>query len=86
MKENWWTKLTDRVIEEELDSVDAYIEEFIDPIADIGSPAQVLGKPYDEWTTEDLAALSRIYDPNALNKYIASKEISKLYELEKEVK
>ncbi len=87
MKENWWVSLVDEIIEEKLDAADAFIKDFIDPIGDIGSPAMVIDKPYDEWTPQDLQRLAQIYqrDQDTLNKYIASKEISKLYELEKEV-
>lgn len=87
MRENWWVELVDEVIEEKLNAADAYIKEFIDPIGDIGSPAKVIDKPYDEWTSEDIQMLAQIYqqDQETLNKYIASKEISKLYELEREV-
>ena len=87
MKENWWVELVDEVIEEKLAAADAFIEDFIDPIGDIGSPAKVIDKPYDEWTPQDLQRLAQIYqqDPDTLSKYIASKEISKLYDLEQEV-
>ena len=85
MKENWWVELVDEVIKEKLDAADVYIKDFIEPIGDIGSPAMVIDKPYNEWTPQDFQQVSQIYDPKALEKYIASKEISKLYELEKEV-
>ena len=87
MKENWWLELVDEVVEEGLKSVDDFVEDFIDPIADIGSPAKVIDKPYNEWTPEDIRMVAQIYqqDQETLEKYIAGKEISKLYNLEQEV-
>ena len=60
-------------------------KELIDPIADIGNPEDIIGKPYAEWTPEDISALKQVYvyDIEPLEKFISGKEIDKLFETQK---
>lgn len=82
-EEGDFISLIDKVIEEKLDAADAFIKEFIDPIGDVGSPVDVMGKPYEEWNEQDWARLGQIYlDKERLEKFIFNKEYAKLQELE----
>ena len=76
--------LIDKVIEEKLDAADKFIESYIDPIADVGSPTDVVGKPYGEWNEQDWAKVSQAFDKEKLEKFIFNKEFTKLQELEQE--
>lgn len=71
------------IIELKLKAVDQYIEDVIDPIADVGSPEKLIGKKYKEWTPQDLQMMSMIYGEK-LEKYIFNKEYKNLMELEQE--
>ena len=85
LKEGFLISLIDKVIEEKLDDADAFIKSFIKPIADIGSPVDVIGKPYEQWNEQDLMRLSQMYDKEKLERFIFTKEYSKLVELESSI-
>jgi len=53
----------------------------IDPIADVGNPEEIIGKPYEQWTPQDIQKLQSVYvyDIEPLEKFVASKEIDKLF-------
>jgi len=58
------------------------IQEIVDPIAKIDNPEKIIGKPYAQWTPQDLQTLQGVYvyDIEPLEKFVASKEIDKLFE------
>ena len=60
---------------------DEIINEIVDPMAKIPSPEKILGKPYEQWTPQDVQTLQGIYvyDVEPLNKFIGSKEIDELF-------
>lgn len=80
-------KMTDEIMKDLLALADESIVEMIKPILDLASPEKVIGKKYDQWTPQDLQRASMAYqlEPDILNKFIAKKEITKLYELEEKV-
>jgi len=85
MKEIPFTTAIDRFLEVKLKAVDKLIEELIEPLADIGSPEKLIGKPYETWTPQDLSMLAQIYgkqEPNPLSDLIFKKEYSAVLELE----
>lgn len=79
-----WTVLVEEAIKETLDAAEAYVKEFIKPIADVGNPEKVMGKPYEEWTEQDKMTAGEIYGPDSevLNRFIFNKEYKVLKELE----
>ncbi len=85
-KSHWWIELVDEVLSEAKESADAFIKEFLDPIGDIGNPEKVLGKPYAEWTPQDIIRLRNIYgkDHKRLDKFIFNKAYEELTKLEAE--
>jgi hypothetical protein len=81
-------EVTDQVIKEELEAVDRLIEDLVEPLADVGNPEKLIGKPYDLWTLQDKQMLGKIYgtgNNTPLANLIFRREYSKLKELEKEV-
>ncbi|GAG79398.1 unnamed protein product [marine sediment metagenome] len=88
MKETPFTRAVDEVVELKLKAVDAYIEEVIEPLSDVGNPEKLIGKKYEDWTPVDRQLLIRVYgtnEPNPLSNLIFRKEYEKVLELEGEV-
>jgi len=83
-KGNEWIDLVDETIQEALDDADAYIKEYIEPIADIGNPEKILGKKYKDWTREDKILAARIYGSKSpiLERFFFNEEYKALRELE----
>lgn len=87
VKKHWWIELVDEVLLEVKAEADAFIKEFIKPIGDIGNPERVIGKPYAEWTPQDLMRLRSMYgkDQTKLDKFIFDKAFEELQTLEEAV-
>jgi len=87
MKETTLTRAINEVIELKLKAVDLFIEEVIEPLGELGNPEQLIGKKYEDWTSNDLQLLGQVYgkEPNALSKLIFTKEFEKVKALESEV-
>ena len=86
MKEDEFSKIIDEIIELKVRIADEFIEDVIEPLADIGNPEKLLGKPYEQWTPQDLQMLGSLYgeEPNPLSDLIFKKEYEKVKALEKE--
>ena len=89
MEETVFTQAVKEVIEVKLKAIDEYLENFIEPIANIGSPEKLVGAPYEEWKNNQfiLQKLSQIYgeqEPNPLSELIYRKTIEEVRELEGE--
>jgi hypothetical protein len=87
MNETKFTKALDHVIKLELDAIDRIFAEEIAPLTNFGNPEEVIGKKYEMWQPQDFQILGQMYgnEPNALSKFIAGKEIDKMYAAEAEV-
>ena len=87
VKKHWWIELVNEVLLEAKAEADAFIKEFIKPIGDIGNPEKVIGKPYAEWTPQDLMRLKSIYgkDQKRLDKFIFDQAYKDLLELEETI-
>lgn len=72
------------VIALKLAAVDRFIEEVIEPVAEIGSPEKLIGKKYDDWTPQDKMMMSQVYG-GELEGFIFDKEYEKVLGLEQEV-
>lgn len=87
MKQTELTEAIDKVIELKLKAADRLIEELIEPLADLGSPEDLIGKPFESWTPEELAMLVKIYgreEPNLLSNLIFRKTYDRVKALEQE--
>ncbi len=82
MSKPFLTQAAEEVIALKLKAVDEWIENIVEPLADIGNPEKMIGKPYGTWTPEDLQTLYAIYG-KALEKFIFNKELKYIQELEK---
>ena len=80
-------KAADKVVQFKLDAVDKLIADMVEPLADVGNPEKVIKKPYEQWTPDDLAMLTKIYgqsDPSPLTNLIFRKEKARVEALERE--
>ncbi len=80
-------QVIDEVVELKLKAVDRIIEEFIDPIGEIGNPEKLIGKKYEEWNPQDVQRLSQVYgtgDDTPLSKLIFKRVYDKVKQLEAE--
>jgi len=85
VREHKFVKATREVIALKMRAIDEYIEEIIEPLADIGNPEKLIGKKYEEWTPQDRALLSQVYgtnEPNVLSDFIFRKEYKNVLSLE----
>lgn len=78
-----YDKYTDEIIQKTKEQADEYIRENIDPVAKIGNPEKIIGKPYKFWDELDREVLRRIYvySPEDLQTFINKKEVEKLWEM-----
>ena len=85
MKPTKLTQAIEKVVGAKVRAVEQVVKELIDPLAKLGNPEELIGKPYEQWTPMDLAMLSQIYgsdNDTPLAKLIFNREYSKLQELE----
>jgi len=85
VKKTPFLKAIDAVVELKLKAADEYIEGIVEQIADVGSPEKLIGKKYEEWTTQDRQMLSQIYgveEPNPLSELIFRKSYKEVKDLE----
>ena len=82
MNKKLFLKAIDRVIELKLKAADIFIKEMVEVLGDIGTPEQVVGKKYADWTMEDMAMLQTVFPPEELNAFIAKRAVKELLELE----
>lgn len=77
----------DRAIEVKLKAVDQLVKELVEPLEDVGNPEQLLGKPYESWSPQELAMMISIYgkeEPNPLSNLIFRKKYEEVKQLEQE--
>ena len=82
------TEAIQRVVDIKLKALDKVIEDLVEPLADVGNPEKVIGKPYEQWLPEDFTLLTQIYgtgENTPLTTLIFNKEYKKLKEKEREV-
>jgi len=87
MKETDLTLAIEKMVAVKIEAVDRFIREYIEPIADVGNPEQLIKKPYEQWTPQDLQMLGKIYgetEPNPLSNLIFRKKYDEVRKLEEE--
>ena len=85
MKQTDLTLAIDEVVQLKMMAIDKLIEELVEPISDIGSPEDLIKKPYEQWTPQDLQMMSTIYgtaEPSPLSNLIFRKKYEEVKELE----
>ena len=86
-REEWFADMVQELIDEELEAIDELVKEFVEPIAAVGNPEDLIGKHYRYWTPEDLQKLIGIYgksDDSPLARVIFNREYEELKEKEAE--
>jgi hypothetical protein len=87
VKDTLFTKALEEVIEEDMKAIDAVIEEDIEVLAELGNPEKLIGKPYEEWTPQDIQQLKQVYgNDETLNKFMFNKEYKEVLAMEAELK
>ncbi len=87
MKQIDFTKAAEEVAKLSLEAIDRFVDEIVTPLSDVGSPENLIGKKYSEWTPQDLQLLIAIYgqsDDSPLARLIFSREYSKVKQMEAE--
>ena len=79
-----FSKVVDEIVESKLRIADEFIKDVVEPLANIGNPEKLLGKPYEQWTPQDLQMLGAIYgkEPNPLSVLIFKKEYKIVRDME----
>ena len=81
----------DRAVQEaitlQMKAVDIVMKEVVEPIADVGPPEEVLGKPYEMWSTQDFQLAAAIYGQgdSPLSRLIFRKKLAQVEALRQEV-
>ena len=72
---------TQKIVKELWKEANEFIKEECDKIADVGNPEDLVHKPYERWTNQDMQNLQGIYvyDKKPLEEFIAKKEIDNLF-------
>lgn len=74
----------DEVIEMKLKVAEEYIEHVIGNLGKLPKPEEITGKPYGQWSAEDMAKVEAAYGREGLEKIIAKKEVAELEKMEAE--
>ena len=85
MKETTLDKAIKEVSAIKLRAVDILMGELVEPLTKLGNPEELIKKPYEWWSPQDLAFLTQIYgtkEPNLLSNLIFRKEYNKVRQLE----
>ena len=89
MKSPLLIKATEYVAALKMKAIDLWATQMIEPLANVGNPEKLIKKPYEQWTPEDLAILTKIYgtkEPNPLSDLVFKREYARVQELEREEK
>ena len=76
------------IVDTEIDRVLKVYDEFkkkeIDPLADVGNPEKIIGKPYGRWSDQDKQMLRQayVYSPQDLEEFISKKEVDALWSIQ----
>ena len=87
MRQDEMNKVVDEVVALMIDVADDYLSEMEEQLEVTRSPEKLLGKRYEEFTSQDFSILSQIYgeeEPNPLSNLIFTREYEKLKILEAE--
>jgi len=71
-------------VEKMLDVLDEIIKTEIEPLMEHRIPSKVIGKPFEEWSAEDLQKAAIIFGQAHMEEYIGNKKVKELKELEAE--
>jgi hypothetical protein len=84
VKDDTYLSIMDEMVKEDLEVLDEVMAEDDALFALVANPEQLIGVPYELWTPAIQAQLAQIYgmDNPVLNKFIARKEVEKMYKLE----
>ena len=87
MKKSDLDKAVEQVVKFKMKAVDNLIEELIKPLEVTDNPEDVIGKPYESWTPQDLEMAKRIYgtkEPSLLSNLVFRKTYERVREMEQE--
>jgi hypothetical protein len=74
------------VIDLKMEAVDKIVKEIIEPLRVTDNPEELIGKPYETWTAQDLQMLKSIYgegNNTPLTNLIFKKTYERVVELER---
>lgn len=86
MKQSSLSIAMDKAVKLKLEAIDKAVSVLIEPISNVGNPEQLIGKPFETWTPEDLQNLVNIYgeqNDSILSRFIFRKKYEQVLALEK---
>ena len=77
-------KIIDIETERVLKVYDEFKKKEIDPLADVGNPEKIIGKPYRMWSEQDKQMLRQayVYSPQDLEEFITKKEVDAVWNIQ----
>lgn len=80
-------ELASKVLLVKVKAVEKVLADLATPLDALKNPEKLMGKPYEEWTEEDIARLKIVYgqEPNLLTDFILKKKIEEVKKLSSEV-
>jgi len=88
MKSPDFIKQLEQTVALKMKAIDVVIKDLVEPLSDIGNPEQLIKKPYEQWSPQDLQMLGKIYgqgNDTPLARTIFNKEYDRVRQLESEV-
>jgi len=84
MKETPLIKAINKAVEVKMEAVNRLLKDLVEPLGDVGNPEKLIGKPYEQWSQQDLMMLSKIYgqEPNPLSDLIFKKTYERVKQME----
>lgn len=85
MNTDVFDKAVDKLVEIEVEAVDRFIKDVVEPLEIHENPEKLISKPFEQWTAQDLQFLQSVYgteEPNILSNFIFKKKYEQVQDLE----
>ena len=87
MKNTPLTQAVEKVVALKIRAIDIIVDSLVEPLEKVGSPEDLIKKPYAQWTPEDLTLLIKIYgqgENTPLTRTIFNRKYDEIRKLEAE--
>ncbi|MBW2673485.1 MAG: hypothetical protein JRD89_08750 [Deltaproteobacteria bacterium] len=83
MKQTEITRIVSDILETTFELVDEVVEEWLEPMMEIGNPEKLLG-PYESWGPQEYRSLYMAYGNEEAEEFLAKKLFEEVKEMESE--
>ena len=87
MKKSDFDRAIDELVRVKETAIDKLINDLIKPLEVKANPEDLIGKPFEQWTPQDLELLKKVYgdkEPNVLSNFVFKKTYERVKALEQE--